>query len=66
MRQPMSRRPQEAECLVCSCPNGGKRRVWVRRIERELCDGPAVYRYHDDDGLSGIEGGMRERGEDDR
>lgn len=30
----------------------------VRRIERELCDGPAVYRYHDDDGLSGIEGGM--------
>jgi len=30
----------------------------VRRIERELCDGPAVYRYHDDDGLSGVEGGM--------
>lgn len=30
----------------------------VRRVERELCDGPAVYRYHDDDGLSGDEGGM--------
>jgi GH15 family glucan-1,4-alpha-glucosidase len=30
----------------------------VRRIERDLCDGPAVYRYHHPDGLSGIEGGM--------
>ena len=30
----------------------------VRRGERELCDGPAVYRYLDDDGLSGAEGGM--------
>jgi len=30
----------------------------VRAIEGELCDGPAVYRYRNDDGLAGIEGGM--------
>lgn len=30
----------------------------IRRIERELCEGIAVYRYHGDDGLSGAEGGM--------
>lgn len=30
----------------------------IRRIERELCEGIAVYRYQSDDGLSGVEGGM--------
>ncbi|NLA35916.1 MAG: trehalose-phosphatase [Actinobacteria bacterium] len=30
----------------------------IRRIERDLCEGIAVYRYHGDDGLSGTEGGM--------
>ena len=37
--------------------NDGEIRA-LSAVERELCDGPAVYRYHDDDGLSGIEGGM--------
>jgi len=39
-------------------PNDPRFDATVRRIERELCDGPAVYRYHNDDGLSGVEGGM--------
>lgn len=30
----------------------------ISAIERELCDGPAVYRYRNDDGLAGVEGGM--------
>lgn len=39
-------------------PTSPRFEATVRRIERELCDGPAVYRYHHEDGLSGTEGGM--------
>ncbi len=39
-------------------PEDVRFRSTVQAVERELREGPTVYRYHEDDGLPGIEGGF--------